>query len=111
MKLRMITGLALLAVMATTLTAKALMIAPPPVGMRVATAQAVVIGKVTKLADGTVPGEMFKGDERPMMIATVKVEKTLLGKPASEIKVGFFPPAAAVPGRLIRGGRGLFVNL
>jgi hypothetical protein len=95
----------------TALTAKALMIAPPPAGMRVATAQAVVVGKVVKLADKTVPAEMFKGDERQMMIATVKVEKALLGKAGREIKVGYFVRPMPVPGAPILSSRGLYVNL
>jgi hypothetical protein len=95
----------------TALTAKALVMAPPPVGMRVATSQAVVIGKVVKLADTTVPAEMFKGDERQMMVATVKVEKALLGKAGREIKVGYFVRPMPVPGRPVLGGRGMFVNL
>jgi hypothetical protein len=106
-------ALALLAGMSLTLTAKALMIAPPPVGMRAATASAVVVGKVTKLAEKTVPAEMYKGDMQQMMIATVKVEENLLGKPAKEIQVGYVVPMEAGPGgplgRPIR--RGPMVNL
>ena len=74
-------GLALLVMMTAALTAKALMIAPPPVGLRVATAQLALVGKVTKLADKTVPAEMFKDDMQQMMIATVKVDQAILGKP------------------------------
>lgn len=106
-------ALALLAMMSLTLTAKALMIAPPPVGLRVATASVVVVGKVIKLADKTVPAEMYKGDMQQMMIATVRVEESLLGKPGKTIQVGYVVPMEAGPGgpigRPIR--RGPMVNL
>jgi hypothetical protein len=66
------------------------MIAPPPASQRAAQAQFVVVGKVIKVADRSVPAEMFKGDERRMMVATVKVQESLLGRPGKEIKVGTF---------------------
>lgn len=106
-------GLALLVLLTVGLTAKALMIAPPPVGLRLATAQLAVIGKVTKLADKTVPAEMFQDDTQQMMIATVRVEQTLLGKPVKEIQVGFVVPMEN-PGRPPLGRpifRGPRVNL
>ncbi|MGL4554866.1 MAG: hypothetical protein ACRC33_27175 [Gemmataceae bacterium] len=96
---------------ATALTAKMLMIAPPPAGMRAAAAQAVVVGKVIMLADSTVPAEMHPGDDRLMMVATVKVQQTLLGERAREVKVGYFLPPPANPGVPVRSSRGLWVNL
>jgi len=95
-------GLACLMVMAAAVTAKALMIAPAPIPLRVAGAGAVVVGKVTALAEKTEKAEMFKGDTRDMQVATVKVEQELLGKPGKEIKVAFFPPVAVRPGGGIR---------
>jgi len=112
-RLTALAGLALLVLLTAGLTAKALMIAPPPVGLRLATAQLAVIGKVTKLADKTVPAEMFNDDTQQMMIATVRVEQTILGKPAKEIQVGFVVPMER-PGRPPLGRpifRGPRVNL
>jgi len=83
----------LTAVLATA-QAKAIMIAPPPAATRIANADLVVVGKVTKFGPKLVKGEMFKGDERDMQIATIKVSDTLLGKEVKEIEVGFFPPAS-----------------
>lgn len=80
-----------LALLATA-QAKALMIAPAPVGTRVATADLVVVGKVTGFGPRLVKSELFKGDTREMQIANVKVSETLFGKDVKEIKVGFFPP-------------------
>jgi hypothetical protein len=97
-RLTAVAGLALLVMMTAALTAKALMIAPPPVGLRAATAQLAVVGKVTKLADKTVPAEMFKDDMQQMMIATVKIDQAILGKAGKEIKVGFVVPMER-PGR------------
>ncbi|MFQ3592757.1 MAG: hypothetical protein SNJ82_06140 [Gemmataceae bacterium] len=108
-----ISGLALLVMLTAALTAKALMIAPPPVGLRLATAQIAVVGKVTQLADKTVPAELFKDDTQQMMIATVKVDQVILGKPGKEIKVGFVVPMD-LPGRPPLGRpifRGPMVNL
>jgi len=81
----------LLAVLAVS-QAKALMIAPPPGAARVATADLIVVGKVTAVTEKTVKGEMFKNDTREMKVATLKVEDVLLGKGVKTVKVGFFPP-------------------
>src|SRR4051812_29123623 len=70
----------------------ALVIAPPPVGQRVATSDLVVVGQVSGIAGKLEPAEAFKGDARKMQIATLKVDEALLGKPGKEVKVGFFPP-------------------
>jgi len=85
-------GVACLLAVMTSAQAKAMMIAPPPVGMRIASADLVVVGKVTGFGAKMVKGEMFKGDERDMQIAKIKVGETLVGKQAKEIEVGFFPP-------------------
>jgi len=85
-------GVACLALL-TAAQAKALMIAPPPAGTRIASADVVVVGKVTGFGAKLVKGEMFKGDERDMQIAKIKVSDTLVGKEVKEIEVGFFPPA------------------
>jgi len=90
-------GAACLLTMITVAQAKAIMIAPPPAGQRVATADLIVVGKVTGFGEKTVKGEMYKGDERQMQIATIKVGETLVGKADKEIKVGFFPPKQPEP--------------
>jgi hypothetical protein len=72
-------------------------IAPPPVPMKVATADAVVVGKVTGLDPKLVPADRFKNDKAQYKVATVKVEQALLGKGAKEVKVAFIQPAAPVP--------------
>src|SRR5687767_8359399 len=78
--------------------ASARMAAPPAVPLRVAVADLVVVGKVTGFADKTVKAELFKGDDREMSIAKVKVEEALLGKAAGkEVQVGYF--AVAMPRR------------
>jgi len=82
----------LLALTTTSAQAKAMMIAPPPVATRVANADLVVVGKVTGFGAKLVKGEMFKGDERDMQIAKIDVSKTVLGKDAKKIEVGYFPP-------------------
>jgi hypothetical protein len=99
-------ALACLAVVASQVNA--MRIAPPAVPVRVATADVVVVGKVTGFGPKLVDADMFKGDKRQMQIATVKVDETLLGKGVKEIKVGFFPPPAVRPGPpfIIRKGGG-----
>jgi hypothetical protein len=80
--------------------------------MRVAGADAVVVGKVTKIADKAVPAERFKGDTGKYQIATVKVEETLFGKGVKEVKVAFPEPVAGPgPGGIIRPGRRPMVKL
>src|SRR5262245_43002026 len=90
-------GAACLVTMIAAAQAKALMIAPPPTVLRVANTDLVVVGKVTGYGPKMVKSELFKGDDREMQIALVKVGDTLLGKVGKEIKVGFFP-AVAQPG-------------
>jgi len=79
-----------------TAQAQAMMIAPPAMPNRVAAADLVVVGKVADVGKA-VKGEMFKGDERDMPIAKVKVSETLIGKEVKEIQVGYFPPARPKP--------------
>jgi hypothetical protein len=92
-------------------SARAMQIAPSPISQRVARADAVVLGKVTAIAEKIEKADLYKGDERQMQIATVAVEDTLSGKKVKTVKVAFFPvmPAPAVGGgiRIIRGGDGL----
>jgi hypothetical protein len=91
------TGLSCLAAAAP---ARAMLIAPAPIPQRVATAEVVVVGKVTGFADKTVSAPVAPGSTEKMeyQIALIKVGDVLLGdKDAKEIKVGFPPPAAGGP--------------
>ena len=111
MKRTMWMGLAslLCAALITSLSsARAMMIAPAPISQRVATADCVVVGKVTGFGAKTVSAERFPGDKEKgqYQIAIVKVETNLHGaKGVKEIKVGFIPPEAVPagnPGGVIR---------
>jgi hypothetical protein len=76
-------------------SARAMMIAPQPISQRVATADRIVVGKVTGFADKTVSVESFPGAKQKMeyQIAIVKVETNIFGaKGVKEIKVGFIAP-------------------
>ncbi|MBY0230301.1 MAG: hypothetical protein K2W96_13540 [Gemmataceae bacterium] len=107
MKQRTLLALACAALAGSSATAYALMIALPPAPTRVATATAAYVGKVTEVADKAVKAEMFKGDERELKIAKVKVTETILGKGAREVKVGYFVPMPIRGGgRPIRPGLG-----
>jgi hypothetical protein len=91
-------GLALLAG-----NALAKIAAPAPIPQRVATADLVVLGKVTGFADKAVTAPRFPGDteKAQYQIAIVKVTDGLVGaRDVKEIRVGFIPPpppAAAPP--------------
>ncbi len=98
-----LTGLACLAALAIAAPLHAMMIAPQPVPLRVAQAEVVVGGKVTKIEDKTVT--IAKAEYQ---IAVVKVEDPILNaKGIKEIRVGFMaPPAVPNPGGpIIRPGR------
>ena len=103
------TALMLVGVLTLGASAKAMMIAPSPISQRVARADAVVVGKVTSLAEKTEKANLFKGDVREMQITTLAVEETILGKKAKTIQVAFFPPPPQPVGGPIRivsaGGR------
>jgi hypothetical protein len=79
----------------------AMMIAPAPIPQRVATADLVVVGKVTGFADKAVTAPRFPGDteKAQYQIAIVKVTDGLYGaKDVKEIRVGFIPPPPPGPG-------------
>ncbi|HZY89548.1 MAG TPA: hypothetical protein VFE78_32295 [Gemmataceae bacterium] len=99
------TSLAGVLVLCAAVGAKAMMIAPPVLSQRVATADAVVVGKVTGFADKSVAAVRYPGgtDTVNYQIALVKVEDVLLGpKGAKTVRVGFLPPPPPAP----PGGRG-----
>lgn len=69
---------------------------PAPLPMRVAQADAVILGKVTALEAKTVKAERFQGDKDmgEYLIATVKINEAIVGgKDVTHIKVGFVPAA------------------
>jgi hypothetical protein len=79
-------------------TSKAL-IAPSPVPVRVALADMLVTGKVTKIEDKTVSAPAFPAakDKVEYQIAVVKVEDPILNaKGVKEVRVGFVVPMAGV---------------
>jgi hypothetical protein len=104
------TSLLCAALLTSASSASPMVIAPQPISQRTATADCIVVGKVTGFADKTVSAPRFPGDKDKgqYQIAIVKVETNLHGaKGVKEIKVGFIPPPAAPaggPGRPIRPG-------
>jgi hypothetical protein len=93
-------GVSCLVLMAAPVFARAMMIAPPPLGQRAAVADVIVVGKVTgfgdKLVSAVPPGG---GDKVEYQIAVVQVGDPILGlKDVKEIKVAFIPqPPAPTP--------------
>jgi hypothetical protein len=87
-----------MALLTSWTSARAMMIAPAPLGQRVATADCVIVGKVTGFGDKTVTVNKVE-----YQIAIIKIESNILGaKDRKEIRVGFIPPPATpapVPGR------------
>jgi hypothetical protein len=86
-------------------SAWAMVIAPAPLAQRVATADCIVVGKVTGFGDKTVKAPRFPGDKQKAdyQIALVRVETSLVGaKDKKEIRVGFIPPRAAGAGGAVR---------
>jgi hypothetical protein len=77
-----------------------MMIAPAPIPQRVATADMVVVGKVTGFAakSVSVPRSPADTEKSEYQIAIVQVSKGLYGaKGVEEIKVGFLPPPPPAP--------------
>jgi hypothetical protein len=100
--------LSLFAVPSFAQQSKAVMIRLSPLPERVATADAVAVGKVTAIEDKTVSAEPFAGakDKVEYQIAVIKVEDGLLGtKGLTHLKVGMVKVPEGKP--VIRpGGRG-----
>lgn len=79
--------------------AKLAVIAPQPIAQRVATADAVVVGKVTNIEDKTVSAPPFPGAPQKVeyQIAVIKIEDPILGaKGLTHLRVGFVPPQPGV---------------
>jgi hypothetical protein len=93
-------GLSCLVLLAASRPAGAMMIAPAPVPQRVATADAVVVGKVIGFADKTVSALPFPGarEKNDYQVAIVRIDDALMGaKGMKEVRVGFLPPPPPPP--------------
>jgi hypothetical protein len=93
-------ALAVAGMVALQESAAGLMIAMRPAPQRAATAEVVVVGKVTAIEKETVDATRFKGDKEKVAykVAVVKVEKALAGaNNLTHIKVGFIPPPPVQP--------------
>jgi hypothetical protein len=87
--------LAVAGVVALHESAAGLMIAMRPAPQRAATAEVVVVGKVTAIEKDTVDAPRFKGDKEKVAytVAVVKIENAFAGaNNLTHIKVGFIPP-------------------
>jgi hypothetical protein len=95
-----IAGLSCLALMIAVAPARALMIAPQPVPLRVASAEVVVVGTVTSIEDKSVSAPRFPGDTEKgeYQVAVVKIDEAILGaKGLTHLRVGFLPAPAGGP--------------
>ena len=94
-------GVALLGLLALATPVSALVIMlPQPVPLRVARADMVVLGKVTKIEDKAVSASSYPGAKNKVdyQIAVVKVDDPILNaKGVKEVRVGFIPPRAGGP--------------
>ncbi len=113
-----IVGLALTALIVSPLVAKALMIAPSPVPMRVASSDVVIVGKVTSVEEKPTTSKM---DGVAYQVAVVKIEQSIKGvKDTTHIRVAWPAPQVApqppvdlnqpgrpIIGRPFRPGRGI----
>jgi hypothetical protein len=102
-------GLSCLALLAFVLPVGAMMIAPAPVPQRVATADVVIVGKVTAFGDKTVSVRPFPGatEKSEYQVAIVRVDDALVGaKDVKEIRVGFRLPPPPPPPPVVRPGGG-----
>ncbi|GIW78927.1 MAG: hypothetical protein KatS3mg105_0734 [Gemmatales bacterium] len=89
--------LAAVIILVSAATSHATTIAIASVGDRVAMAEHVVVGKVTKIEDKAVLAPRFPGtkDEYPFQIGIVEVKESLVGaKGLTHVRVGFQVPPA-----------------
>jgi hypothetical protein len=87
-------------VIASSLPAVAVMIAPQPIPNRVATAEIIVVGKITAIEEKTVMAKRFPGDPNKTehKIALIQVADNLKGpKGLTTIRLGFVPPPPPPP--------------
>jgi hypothetical protein len=88
-------ALAVAGLVAINASAGALMIAMRPAPQRAATADVVVVGKVTAIEKDAADAPQFPGtkDKVSYKVAVVKIEKALAGaNNLTHIKIGFIPP-------------------
>jgi hypothetical protein len=114
-------SLVVLSTLVVTSSAKALRVmAPPPIPERVAQAETIIVGKVTRIEKAPVAVLPFPGAEEKTeyVVAVVEITEALQGaKGLTSIKVGFVaPPPQAPPGGggirpNIRPGRMLLPSL
>jgi hypothetical protein len=100
MKLATLASLSCLVALASSVSAFALMIAPAPIAQRVATADSIVIGKVTSLEEKTVSAPRFPGDKEKgdYTVAVVKVQEGFgAAAKLTHVRVGFIAPMEAKP--------------
>lgn len=94
-------ALAVAGLVAVHESAAGLMIAMRPATQRAATAEVVVVGKVTAIEKDTVDAPQFAGAKEKVAykVAVVKIEKSFAGaNNLTHIKVGFIPRPPAPPG-------------
>jgi hypothetical protein len=97
-------------VLASPVSAKAIAIRPMPVPDRVAQADTIVVGKVSRIEDKKMDLPAFPGAQEKVayQVAVVKVDKSLLTtkdtKGLTDLKVGFMSPEPPAGG-VIRPGR------
>jgi hypothetical protein len=103
-----LTGLALL--LSAAATARAMMVAPSPIAQRVATADMIVVGKVTSIEPKTVKAARYPGDREKgeYLIAVVQVEEGFLrARGLTHVRVGFQPPPPPPPAPVVQPGGGV----
>lgn len=91
--------LAVFGMTASTVAAKALMIAPPPGPQRMVGAECVVVGKVTAIEEKTIEASPIAGAPKVLYkVAVVKIGDDIKGgNGLTSIRVGFVPPIDAPP--------------
>ncbi|MFL5242933.1 MAG: hypothetical protein ACJ8FY_12560 [Gemmataceae bacterium] len=90
--------------------AKAVMIAPAPVHERVALAESVIVGKVTKIENKKIslPAAPGSKEKQDFIVAVVHIEEAIKGaKGVTDIKVGYLAPPETPAGGGRRIGPGL----
>jgi hypothetical protein len=101
-------GLTCLALLAGAAPVRAALIAPWPIPVRVAQADAVVVGKLGKVEEKNVSATAFPGakDKVEYQVLKLQVEDGILGaKKGDEIRLGFVPPPPTPPGVIVTGSR------
>jgi hypothetical protein len=107
-KLTALGGAACVITLVSSLSAAALMIAPASIPQRVATADSIVVGKVTSLEEKTVSAPRFPGDKEKAdyTVAVVKVQEGFgTAAKLTHVRVGFIAPVEAKPGEIKPGIR------